>query len=209
MISRWALFDEIDNIASPRKLVSHILFRMKGGADILTRSVRPLHDQLAVTEAFPEMLAPRLGEEGVPANYAHWQRRRLAERLRAAKTSTELWNHLITIVIFARGADARDLASTLESLHRQTYRNVEVLIAGASEPPPGLGDFTGHRGLFVEPALDPLDLLNSPAADRLWRASHLTFARAGTEFDSDAFAVINAALNPVPGKPAPDLIVCD
>jgi GT2 family glycosyltransferase len=153
--------------------------------------------------------APRPGEEGVPANYAQWQRGRLAERMRAAKTSTELWNHLITIVIFARGADVRDLASTLESLHRQTYRNVEVLVAGASEPPPGLGDFTGHRGLFVEPALDPLDLLNSPAADRLWRGSYLTFARAGTGFDSDAFAVINAALNPVPGKPAPDLIVCD
>ncbi|HML14991.1 MAG TPA: glycosyltransferase, partial [Xanthobacteraceae bacterium] len=59
------------------------------------------------------------------------------------------------------------------------------------------------------PALDPLDLLTLPAADRVWRGSHLAFARAGTEFAPDTFALFNAALNPAGGAPAPDLVVCD
>ena len=43
-----------------------------------------------------------------------------------------------------------------------------MLIAGAAEElSPELTDFSAHRGLFVEPALDALDLLTSPAAVRL------------------------------------------
>src|SRR5262249_47084521 len=57
--------------------------------------------------------------------------------------------------------------------------------------------------------LDPLDVLHAPAADRMWRGSHLMFARAGTEFAPDAFALLNAALDRAPREPAPDLIVCD
>jgi GT2 family glycosyltransferase len=147
--------------------------------------------------------------EAKPANYPEWQRARLAQRLAAAKPA--VWNHFFTVVLFADDADAgAALAATLASLHRQTYRNIEVLIAGAAaDLPPELADFGSHRGLFVEAALDPLDLLASPAADPLWRGSHLTFARAGTEFAPDAFALFNAALDPGDDVPAPDLIVCD
>src|SRR5215471_4698939 len=35
------------------------------------------------------------------ANYPEWQRRRLAERLRAPSPASGLWNHLITVVVFA------------------------------------------------------------------------------------------------------------
>lgn len=145
-----------------------------------------------------------------PKNYAQWQRARLAERLRAPSTPPGLWNHLFTIVIFADAPDpAAALSATLISLHRQTHRNIEVLIAGApGDLSPELSDFSGHRGLFVEPALDPLDLLASRATERLWRGSHLTFARAGTEFAPDAFALLNAALN-VDGAASPDLVICD
>jgi glycosyl transferase family 2 len=114
-------------------------------------------------------------------------------------------------VIFADGREGTTgFSATLASLHRQIYRNVEVLIAGAAPGlPPELADFSGHRGLFVEPGLHPLDLLTLPAADRLWRGSHLTFARAGTEFAPDALALFNAALDRSDDAPAPDLIVCD
>jgi O-antigen biosynthesis protein len=153
------------------------------------------------------------GGEGatIAANYSAWQRARLAQRLGAASAPSGLWNHLITIVIFAAEPDAtRGLSATLESLHRQTYRNIELLIAGVSgDLPADLADFSGHRGLFVEPAIDPLELLTSSAADRLWRGSHLMFARAGTEFVPDAFALLNAALNPARGTAAPDLVLCD
>jgi GT2 family glycosyltransferase len=147
--------------------------------------------------------------ETKPANYPAWQHARLAQRLAAAKPA--VWNHFFTVVLFAEEAEADTaLAATLASLHRQTYRNIEVLIAGVSpDVPPGLADFSSHRGLFVEPALHPLDLLASPAADRLWRGSHLTFARAGTEFAPDAFALFNAALDHGDDAPAPDLVICD
>jgi O-antigen biosynthesis protein len=149
--------------------------------------------------------------ESRPANYPEWQRLRLAERLRAAQPAAGLWNHLITIVIFsAEREGASSLPATLASLHRQTYHNIEVLVAGmATDVPPALADFSRHRGLFVESALDPLDLLTTPATNRLWRGSHLTFARAGTEFAPDAFALFSAALNPADDAPAPDLIICD
>jgi len=55
MVPRRALFDEINHIPSSRKLVSHIPFGMKRGALILTRSVRPRHDQFALMEMLPEM----------------------------------------------------------------------------------------------------------------------------------------------------------
>jgi O-antigen biosynthesis protein len=148
--------------------------------------------------------------EAKPTNYPQWQRSRLAQRLAAAKP-TAVWNHFFTVVIFAEGREgAAGLPATLASLHRQTYRNIEVLIAGmAAALPRDLADFTGRRGLFVEPALHPLDLLTSPAADRLWRGNYVTFTRAGTEFASDAFALFNGALDHGDDAPAPDLILCD
>jgi O-antigen biosynthesis protein len=163
-------------------------------------------EQLALNES---IIRPQ--GEAKPANYPEWQRARLAQRLIAANPAATLWNHFFTVVIFADGREGTTaLAATLASLHRQTYRNIEVLIAGvAPELPPGIADFTGHRGLFVEPALHALELLASPAADRLWRGSYLTFARAGTEFAPDAFALFNAALDRGDDSPAPDLIVCD
>jgi GT2 family glycosyltransferase len=162
-------------------------------------------EQLALAQ--PAALPP---SETKPADYPAWQRARLAQRLAAAKPAA-LWNHLFTVVIFAEGREgATGLPATLASLHRQSYRNIEVLVAGAAaELSPELADFRGHRGLFVEPALNPLDLLTSPAAERLWRGSYLTFARAGTEFAPDAFAQLNAALDRADDTPAPDFIICD
>src|SRR5262249_49276941 len=97
-----------------------------------------------------------------PANYSEWQRARLADRLAATRPSSDLWNHLFTVVIFAQGLDAPDLSATLASLHRQTYHNIEVLIAGMiADVPSEMADFSAHRGLFLEATLDPLDLLPS------------------------------------------------
>jgi len=164
-------------------------------------------EQLAVNE----QPSPVARDETKPANYPEWQRARLAQRLAATQPAAALWHHFFTVVIFAAGREGMsDLPATLASLHRQSHRNIEVLIAGAvPELAPELADFSGHRGLFVDPALHPLDLLASPAADRLWRGSHLTFARAGTEFAPDAFALFNAALDRGENASAPDLIICD
>jgi GT2 family glycosyltransferase/SAM-dependent methyltransferase len=154
----------------------------------------------------------RGGEGGViAANYSAWQCSRLSQRLGAGNAASGLWNHLITIVIFAAEPDTgMGLPVTLDSLRRQSYRNIELLIAGGSNDlPADLADFSGHRGLFLEAALHPLDVLTSPATDRLWRGSYLMFARAGTQFDPDAFALLNAALNPARGDAAPDLVLCD
>jgi O-antigen biosynthesis protein len=144
------------------------------------------------------------------ASYPEWQRARLAERLAGPNEAAGIWNYLFTIVIFGGEEDEPTcLPKTLASLQRQTYRNLEVLIAGAApDLPPELADFSDYRGLFIESALHPLDLVAPPAADRLWRGSHLTFARAGTEFAPDAFAHFNAALN-VAGEGTCDLIICD
>jgi GT2 family glycosyltransferase len=162
------------------------------------------HEQHALNEP-----TVRPHSEAKPANYLEWERARLAQRLAAAKPA--VWNHFFTVVLFAEAADASSaLSATLASLHRQSYRNVEVLIAGAvPELSLELANFRAHRGLFVEPALHPLDLLTSPAAGRLWRGSYLMFARAGTEFAPDAFAQLNAALDRGDDTPAAELIVCD
>jgi O-antigen biosynthesis protein len=188
-------------LGAPLRLANQLLVRMANRTH--GREFTP--DQ---PSAAPDGHRP---DEPAPASYSEWQRLRLAERLRAVHVAPDSWNHLFTVVIFADAPDgASAFPATLASLHRQTYRNIEVLIAGAADDlPPGLVDFSAHRGLFLEPALHPLDVLASPAVDRLWRGSHLTFARAGTEFAPDAFALFNAALSPADGAPAPDLIICD
>jgi len=102
------------------------------------------------------------------------------------------------------------LPATLASLRAQHYRNIEVLVAGMiCDVPADAADFSSYRGLFFEPALSPLDLLASPDADRLWRGSHVVFARAGTEFAPDAFELFNAALNPAPNQAPPELVLYD
>ena len=143
------------------------------------------------------------------SSYAAWQRARVIARL-AANPPADQWNHLITVVIFDDDSDDADrFSATLASLHAQHYRNIEVMLVGVPRDlAAGPGDFSGHRGMFVEPSLDPFDILASPATDRLWRGSHLLFARAGTQFAPDAFQLINAALNPACGD-VPDLVVCD
>jgi GT2 family glycosyltransferase len=178
---------------------------------LLGKIANPAHRDLPPDGPLAAAAAPQGRGEPLPASYPEWQRLRVAQRLRAPRTSSDLWNHLFTIVIFAEApVGANALPATLASLHRQTYRNIEVLIAGAADDlAPSLADFSGHRGLFVEPALDALDILSSPAADQLWRGSHVMFARAGTEFAPDAFALINAALNPADGASPPDLVICD
>lgn len=121
------------------------------------------------------------------------------------------WNHLITVFIYdVSPANADALARTLSSLLGQVYRNIEIVVAGIQEAEmPDLADFVSLRGLFVEPALDPLDVLSGPSADHLWRGSHLVFAAAGTVFDPDSFALLNGMLSPSSGMQPPDLIVCD
>jgi len=143
--------------------------------------------------------------------YEAWRQNRLAERRSSSTAQRAAWNHLITVVVHgADGADAEALSRTLDTLFDQTYRNIEILVAGAGEG--DLSDrhhFTGLRGLFVEPALHPLDVLSKPAADTLWRGSHLVFAAVGTTFDADAFALLNQAISPRRGATQPDLVVCD
>jgi O-antigen biosynthesis protein len=159
-----------------------------------------------------DLLGNRVVEHGPTiANYSAWQELRLATRLVAADIAVNLWNHLITVVVFATGTDAvTGLPATLASLRGQHYRNIEVLVAGiACDLPAESADFSGHRGLFLEPELGPLDILASARTDPLWRGSHLVFVRAGTVFASDAFAQLNAALNPEPGHAPPELVLCD
>jgi GT2 family glycosyltransferase len=188
-------------IGAPLRLVKGLLGRIANRA----------HRELPRDRSLDEPAERRGQGQSLPASYPEWQRLRLAERLSAASAASDLWNHLITIVIFTEASDgAKALPATLVSLNRQTYRNIEVLIAGAADDlVPSFADLSGHRGLFIEPALDPLDILWSPTIDRLWRGSHVMFARAGTEFAPDAFALFNAALNPVDGAAAPDIIICD
>jgi GT2 family glycosyltransferase len=144
------------------------------------------------------------------SDYDLWRRARLAERLRLAHTRQDVWNYLITVVVQATSSNTEALADTLATLSCQTYRNIEILVAGESGTSlPAASDFAGLRGLFVEPALDPLDMLSDPATDRLWRGSHLVFAAAGTTFDPDAFELMNRMLSPLQGSSPPDLVICD
>ena len=69
-----------------------------------------------------------------------------------------------------------------------------------------LGDIVG---CFSNCRYSHLDILSDPLVDRLWRGSHLMFARAGTVFDADTFALLNAALNAHPTGDGPDLVLCD
>jgi GT2 family glycosyltransferase len=146
-------------------------------------------------------------------DYLSWQRIRVAQRLAEPGQLARQWNNLISVVVFGTGAadDASaHLDATLCSLLQQTFRNIEVLVVGGS---PGEArhceSFASCRGLFFEPAVSPVDILRHDRADRLWRGSHVLFARAGTVFDADAFAVLNAALNTGSGRDAPDLLLCD
>ena len=114
-------------------------------------------------------------------------------------------------MVFATGAgDAKPkLEATLRSLLQQTYRNIEVLLVEGL-----VGDsrhaeaFAAYRGLFFEPALSHLDILRDSRVNRLWRGSYLMFARAGTVFDTDAFAMLNRALT-ASGSDGTDVLLCD
>jgi GT2 family glycosyltransferase len=121
----------------------------------------------------------------------------------------DTWNHLITVLVYGNASTAA-LSLTLSSLLDQTYRNIEILVAGFDESNlPDVVGFTGLRGLFAEPSLDPLKILATSDADHVWRGSHLVPALAGTTFDPDAFALLNRELSSSVGGSPPDLIVCD
>lgn len=194
-------------ISVPLRLAKRLLARMRYFPRV--QPARPRQPDLRHPTARPVLRVEE--EDSRAADYSAWEGSRRAARLEAADDLSGLWNHLITIVIFAAEPDgAMRLSATLASLRRQHYRNIEVLLAGVpSDLPADLTDFSEYRGLFVEPALHPLDVLTLPAVDRLWRGSHLMFARAGTEFAPDAFALFNAALNAARGDAAPDLVLCD
>lgn len=159
-----------------------------------------------------QRFAPRTAKSEVaPNNYSHWQRHRLTERVEK-DLQTGRWNHLISIAVIGAGESEEDgaLAATLLSLLQQTYRNIEVLLLEGLH-----GDFhhaqgfVGYRGLFSEPERSHLDLLSDSGTERLWRGSHLMFARLGTVFDPDALARLNAALNTQALLRRPDLVLCD
>src|SRR5579871_1399649 len=145
-----------------------------------------------------------------PADYAQWRRQRLSERL-AGPAAAGIWNHLITLVLIGgRSGDAAALTVSLASLREQRYRNIELLVLGPQDSVPmDSADFYGFRGLAAEPHLTPEMLLAEEACDALWRGDYLVFADAGTEFDPDAFALLNAALTPGRGSLRPDLVLCD
>jgi GT2 family glycosyltransferase len=145
-----------------------------------------------------------------PKGYDDWRQARLAERLSPVCAGQDAWNHLITVIVHGIASNTDALALTLSALRGQTYRNIEILVAGAGESdPPDANDFVTLRGLFLKPELDPLDVLSDSATDRFWRGSHLVFAAAGTTFDPDTFALLNRMLSPLQGTPPPDLVICD
>lgn len=148
--------------------------------------------------------------EALLAGYSDWRQSRLAERM-GSSGERPVWHHLITVLVYAGvSTNADAMARTLSTLLGQTHRNIEIVVAGVSETElPDSGDFVTLRGLFAEPALDPLHVLSDPTVDRLWRGTHIVFAPAGTTFDPDAFALLNRMLSPSRGASAPDLIICD
>lgn len=145
-------------------------------------------------------------------SYESWRQLRLKQRLEESRPSAGAWNHLISVVLSSSAgqADRANLDASLRSLLQQTYRNVEVVILGTSFGEASLLEsFASYRGAFLEPGLSCLDVLRKPRADRLWRGSHVIFVQAGTLFDADAFALMNAALNKEASIGSPDLLVCD
>ena len=156
---------------------------------------------------------PRIVSSSVRApDYASWRLQRSTERVaRHDQEAQGRWNHFITIVIFGAGReDAEALPRTFASLLGQRYRNFEVLVVGLPDfRPEDADDFFEYRGLFVETQAEALDFLTNPAIDQVWRGTHIVFARAGTQFDADAFELLNLALNCVPGTLPPQLVLCD
>jgi GT2 family glycosyltransferase len=179
--------------------------------DLLQRANAVLESPVpGVRIAMPQFARPsKKAEVAKPHNYAEWCELRLNERRSEFSVRRhQVWNHLITVVVYGGEADSDErLSRTLSSLRGQTYRNVEILVAGPCNA--DADDYMSLRGLFVEPALEPLQLLSDAADDRLWRGSHLVFAPAGTTFDPDAFALLNEALAGARGKASPDLVICD
>src|SRR5438477_5610986 len=112
------------------------------------------------------------------ADYRNWRKHRLSERLAAPQAVVDVWNHLITLVLFSNGpGNASALPASLASLREQHYRNIEVLIIGLEDATLSDADFSGLRGLVAEPCLTPQAFLAERACDALWRGSHLVFAR--------------------------------
>jgi GT2 family glycosyltransferase len=146
-----------------------------------------------------------------PRDYSSWRHIRLTQRLQEVSYSG-LWNHLISVAVIApgEGDESPSLDATLCSLLQQIYQNIEVLVVeGSLRDSRHVEAFTSYRGLFFEPGILHLDFLRKSRADRLWRGNHLMFVRAGTLFDADTFALLNAALNAQPTGSDPDLVLCD
>src|SRR5262249_8937961 len=127
------------------------------------------------------------------AGYSQWRRQRLSERLAAPVAAAGVYNHLITVALSASGpADAAALAARLASLREPRSRNIELLVIGPQGPAPlDPAEYCGLRGLIAAPHLTPELVLADEACDALWRGDYLVFADAGTEFDADAFALLN------------------
>jgi GT2 family glycosyltransferase len=146
----------------------------------------------------------------VQEEYTDWRSSRRAAREKLSFShSGSSWNQFFTIILFGCDDNGAGQSRTLKSLLAQTFRNIEIIVAGkAASVEDCIDDFRTLRGIFVEPGLDALGLLSVADHDTLWRGGYLTFARAGTEFDPDCFALVNDALNSRGGS-IPELVVMD
>jgi hypothetical protein len=149
-------------------------------------------------------------------DYPQWQERRRQVRLAAAAAGDRcLWNFMFSLCIeVGSGADAVSLVRTLESLRRQTFRNIEVIVLGAAagelfQDPRLAAGFVSFRGLFHEPEVTAAGLFSQAAADRLWRGDYLMFIPAGAIVDADAFACIDRTINAAAATALPELVLCD
>jgi GT2 family glycosyltransferase len=149
-------------------------------------------------------------------DYPQWQQRRRDFRSAAAHDDSGMWNFMFSLGIEmdAQADCPGRLARTLASLRQQSFRNVEILVLGGGGPgtslaPTWIASFMSFRGLFHEPALTAVDLLNQPAADRRWRGDYLMSIPAGATVDADAFACLNRAINAAAATALPDLVLCD
>ena len=158
----------------------------------------------------------------IEQNYPSWRKSHFSVAARQSLKSHSGKNNLFTIYIqtgtrYTPSTDHGKLTETIQSLHEQTYRNIEVRICGKA--PSNLAssellhqwkeDFRSLRGIGISSndygptaTYETRELLD-------WRGDYLLWVEEGTIFEKNAMESLNAVINEHLGAKPPEIVVID
>jgi GT2 family glycosyltransferase len=136
--------------------------------------------------------------EGYVADYSRWRDWYEKHVSYQPALDSHFIAKLYTICVDCTGCDQSALDRTLESLLAQIFRNIEVLVIGATADIKLSDDHRirgyGLRGISFENNVSRDGLWNGTQNDSRWRGDMIGIVAAGTTFDAWAFQQLDEVL---------------